>query len=92
MATTGGPRVIDVFDGNGCHRDQINLLFSVADRLSDSLRGRSGVGWSPGAPAPVLVSPRALDPKLWEIIMLIIVLLGTCLDLYPLMEAATHAA
>ena len=29
MATTGGPRVIDVFDGNGCHRDQIIYCFRM---------------------------------------------------------------
>ena len=26
-ATTGGPRVIDVFNGNGCHRAQIIYFF-----------------------------------------------------------------
>jgi len=43
-ATTGGPRVIDVFYGNGCHRAPNYLLFSDADRLADSLWDRSGVG------------------------------------------------
>ena len=43
-ATTGGPRVIDVFDGNGAPSGPNYLLFSDADRPSDSLRDRSGVG------------------------------------------------
>ena len=43
-ATTGGPRVIDVFDGNGTPSGPNYLLFSDADRRPDSLRDRSGVG------------------------------------------------
>ena len=43
-ATTGGPRVFDVFDGNGASSGPNYLLFSDADRLADSLRDRSGVG------------------------------------------------
>ena len=43
-ATTGGPRVFDVFDGNGAPSGPTNLLFVDADRLVDSLRDRSGVG------------------------------------------------
>ena len=43
-ATTGGPRVIDVFDGNGVPSGPNYLLFSDVDRLADSLRDRSGVG------------------------------------------------
>ena len=43
-ATTGGPRVIDVFDGDGAPSGPRNLLFSGAARLLDSLRDRSGVG------------------------------------------------
>ena len=43
-ATTGGPRVIGVFDGNGAPSGPNYLLFSDVDRLADSLRGRSGVG------------------------------------------------
>ena len=67
-ATTGGPRVIDVFDGNGAPSGPNYLLFSDADRPSDSLRDRSGVGWSPRQHAPVLGAPqRALDRKLWGI-------------------------
>ena len=43
-ATTGGPRVIDVFDGNGAPSGPNCTLFSGADRLPDSLRDRSVVG------------------------------------------------
>ena len=43
-ATTGGPRVIDVFDGNGAPSGPNHLLFSGADRLADALWDRSGVG------------------------------------------------
>ena len=39
----GGPRVIDVFDGNGAPSGPNNLLFSDVDRLADSLRDRSGI-------------------------------------------------
>ena len=40
----GGPRVIDVFDGNGAPSGPNCTLFSDADRLLDSLRDRSVVG------------------------------------------------
>ena len=40
----GGPRVIDVFDGNGAPSGPNCLLFSGAHRLSDSLWVRSEVG------------------------------------------------
>ena len=53
-ATTGGPRVIDVFDGNGAPSGPNYLLFSDADRLVYSLRDRSGIGWSPRPHTPVL--------------------------------------
>ena len=43
-ATTGGPRVIDVFDGNEAPSSPNYLLFVDPDRLMDSLRDRSGVG------------------------------------------------
>ena len=43
-ATTGGPRVIDVFDGNGAPSGPNYLLFSDVDRLADALRDRSGIG------------------------------------------------
>jgi hypothetical protein len=63
----GGPRVIDVFYGNETPSGPNCLLFSDADRLSDSLWDRSGVGWSPTPHAPVLGAlQRALDPKPWQ--------------------------
>ena len=43
-ATTGGPRVIDVFDGDGAPSGPNYLLFSDAGRLLEVSRGRSGVG------------------------------------------------
>ena len=43
-ATTGGPRVIDVFAGNGAPSGPNYLLFVDADRFADSLWDRSGVG------------------------------------------------
>ena len=43
-ATTGGPQVIDVFDGNGAPSGPNCTLFSGADRLADALWDRSGVG------------------------------------------------
>ena len=67
-ATIGGPRVIDVFGGNGARSGPNYLLFSDADRLSDVVWDRSGVGWSATPDAPVLGAlQRALDPKLWQI-------------------------
>ena len=43
-ATTGGPRVIDVFDGNGAPSGPNYTLFSGADWLLEVSRGRSGCG------------------------------------------------
>jgi hypothetical protein len=43
-AITGGPRVIDVFDGNGAPSGPNCTLFSGADRLLGASRGRSGGG------------------------------------------------
>ena len=40
----GGPRVINVFDGNGAPSGPNYLLFSDVDRLSDALWDRSEVG------------------------------------------------
>ena len=45
-ATTGGPRVIDVFAGNGAPSGPNYLLFSDVDRLADTLWDRSEVRWS----------------------------------------------
>ena len=67
-ATTGGPRVIDVFYGNGAPSGPNYLLFLDADRPSDSLRDRSGVGQSLTPHAAVLGALQsALDRKLWRI-------------------------
>ena len=43
-ATTGGPRVINVFDGNGAPSGPNCTLFSVADWPLEASRGRSGSG------------------------------------------------
>ena len=43
-ATSGGPRVIGVFDGSGAPSGPNYLLFSDVDRLVISLRNRSEVG------------------------------------------------
>ena len=43
-ATTGGPRVIDVFDGNGAPSGPNCTLFVGADRLLEVSWGRSGSG------------------------------------------------
>ena len=44
MATTGAPRVIDVFAGNGAPSGPNCTLFSDAGRLSGPLLDRSEVG------------------------------------------------
>ena len=43
-ATTGGPRIIDVFDGNEAPSGPNCTLFSGEDRLLDVSRGRPGSG------------------------------------------------
>ena len=86
-ATTGGPRVIDVFDGNGAPSGPNCLLFSDVDRRSDSLRDRSRVGWSPRPHAPVLGAPKsALDPKLIGLGFEGRALPSTLLDMYRMMH------
>ena len=40
----GGPRVIDVFDGNGAPSGPNYTLFSAVARLLEASRGRSGSG------------------------------------------------
>ena len=42
--TTGGPRVIDVFDGDEAPSGPNCTLFVVADRLLEASRGRPGSG------------------------------------------------
>ena len=56
----GGPRVIDVFDGDGAPSGPNCTLFSGVDRLAGALRDRSKVKWSPRPHAPVLGAPREL--------------------------------
>ena len=43
-ATTGGPRVVGVFDGNEAPSGPNYLLFSDGDRLLEVSRGRSVSG------------------------------------------------
>ena len=64
-ATTGGPRVIDVFDGNGAPSGPNCTLFSGADRLLKASRGRSGSGESPAPHTPSMQPPSALG-GLWK--------------------------
>ena len=69
-ATTGGPRVIDVFDGSGAQSGPNYLLFVDVDRLADALRDRSKVGSSPRPHAPVLGAPqRALDREVGGLVL-----------------------
>ena len=66
----GGPRVINVFDGNGVPSGPNYLLFVDVDRPSDSLWDRSEVGWSPRPHAAALGAlQRALDRKLWHFML-----------------------
>ena len=44
ITVPGGPRVIDVFDGNEAPSGPNYLLFWDVDRLQNSLLGRSGDG------------------------------------------------
>ena len=59
-ATTGGPRVIDVFDGEGVLSGPNYLLFSGADRLLEGSGGRSGSGKAPAPHTPSMRQPSAL--------------------------------
>ena len=93
ITVPGGPRVIDVFDGNGAPSGPNCLLFSGVGQLAGALWDGSGVGWSPTPHASVLGAlQRALDPKLWGLVLEARALPGTCLDLHPPMEAPAHAA
>ena len=57
-ATTGGPRVIDVFSGDGCHRAQIIYFF----RMQIGARTRSGIDL--GSDGPLDRMRRCLE-LLW---------------------------
>ena len=59
-ATTGGPRVIGVFDGDGAPSGPNYTLFSGADRLLEASRGRSGCGYAPAPHTPSMQQPSAL--------------------------------
>ena len=89
----GGPRVINVFDGNEAPSGPNYLLFVGTDRLADVLWNGSEVQWSPGPHVPALGAlQRALDPKLWGIMVVVRALPSTCTDMYPPMEAPAYAA
>ena len=89
-ASTGGPRVIDVFYGNGAPSGPNCTLFSWVDRLADALWDRSEVGWSHRPLTPALGAlQRALDRKLGGIMVQVRALLGTCLDLST--DGSAHA-
>ena len=91
-ATTGGPRVIDVFDGNGAPSGPNCLLFSDADRPSDFYGGSSDSGSSPRPHAPTLGAlQRALDREVVGLVLKPDSWLGTCTDMYPPIEAVAHA-
>ena len=91
-ATTGGPRVIDVFYGNGAPSGPNYLLFSDVDRLVYSLRDRSKVVWSPTPHTPVLGAlQRALDRDLGDLGLWPDVWLRELYNMYLSMEAPVHA-
>jgi len=60
-ATTGGPRVIDVFSGDGCHRAQIIYFF----RMQIGARTRSGIDLGPGGPLDRMRPCLVLSRELW---------------------------
>jgi hypothetical protein len=59
-ATTGGPRVIDVFTWDGAPSGPNKTIFVRADRLLEVSRGRSGSGSSPVPHTPSLRQSSAL--------------------------------
>ena len=64
-ATTGGPRVIDVFDGNGAPSGQIIYFF----RMQIGPRARSGIGLGSGSRLrrmrPYLVLSESSGSRSW---------------------------
>ena len=60
-ATTGGPRVIDVFSGDGCHRAQIIYFF----RTQIGARTRSGIDLGSGGPLDRMRRSLVLPTELW---------------------------
>ena len=60
-ATTGGPRVIDVFSGNGCHRAQIIHFF----RMQIGARTCSGIDLGSDGPLDRMRRFLGLSGELW---------------------------
>ena len=60
-ATTGGPRVIDVFSGDGCHRAQIIYFF----RMQIGARTRSGIDLGSDGPLDRMRRFLGLSRELW---------------------------
>ena len=60
-ATTGGPRVIDVFDGNGAPSGPNYLLFVDVDRLLEA----SGIGLGSGSRLHRMRRFLGLARELW---------------------------
>ena len=60
-ATTGGPRVIDVFSGDGCHRVQIIyfLCWQIGSRTP------SGIGLGSGDPVDRIRQRLGFSRELW---------------------------
>ena len=90
-ATTGGPRVIDVFNGNGCHQAQIIYFF----RMQIGSRTPSGIGLGSGSRLRRMRESLGLPRELWIEIFggswsRAIERKGTCLYYAP-MEAAARA-
>ena len=57
----GGPRVIDVFSGDGCHRAQIIYFF----RMQIGARTRSGIDLGSGGPLDRMRRFSGLPRELW---------------------------
>ena len=60
-ATTGGPRVIDVFSGDGCHRAQIIYFF----RMQIGARTRSGIDLGSDGPLDRMRRCLGFPRELW---------------------------
>ena len=60
-ATTGGPRVIGVFSGDGCHQVQIIYFF----RTQIGARTRSGIGLGSGSRLRRVRESLELSSELW---------------------------
>ena len=87
----GGPRVIDVFYGNGAPSGPNKILFPWVDRRSDVSRGRSGGGSGLCRVHPRLELSSGLDQKHWGLGLELRAVLRTCTDMYRLMEEVAQA-